>query len=100
MELIDKIRSVRWKYAKTYSEKLPHEYILRAQHPELYQEIADKVKTDGTDEPFFKTKFRYYYLGSYKYWVYTNIVNRTRIDGYSPVLKKKLLRILWVDGEV
>ena len=98
-DLQKRVAATDWKYAKTYSEKLPHEYILRADHPDLWQEIQDLVDSEGQDERFYSRVFRYYFLGNFKYWTYDNLVNRTRIDGYTPEMKEKYLRELWVKNE-
>ena len=71
-----------WKNAKTYEKFAPHEYIVKQEQPSLYEKYAEKIKKYGKDEPFilfgYTKTYRYFYSGSYKYWIVGNILNRAK----------------------
>jgi hypothetical protein len=72
-----------WIFAKTYAKIAPHEYIVKENEPELFDEYKKKIDLSGKEESFTlheKTNiYRYYYEGNYKYWIIENILNRAKI---------------------
>ena len=91
MGLVQDIKAQKWTYAKTYAKTAPHEYFLHHQNPELFKALAAKIERSGVDEAFYSRTFRYLYLGAYKYWRYDNVLNRTKIKGYTDKEKRDLL---------
>jgi mRNA-degrading endonuclease HigB of HigAB toxin-antitoxin module len=71
-----------WKNAKTYQKFAPHEYIvyehLSSKNKKLFSEFARFIKVYGYDEYFYKTKYTYYNINGFKYWVIENVMNRAR----------------------
>lgn len=82
-QLID---SVPWKEAKTYKDFAPHEYILRTDCSDVWEEIAKAIDIGGIMESFQMggmprpVWYRYYRLGRYKYWHYELVLNRALLD--------------------
>jgi len=102
--LLPRIREQRWQYARTYDQTAPHEYILMPWNEDLFREIAKYIELYGKDEYFYRTPFRYGYIGKYKYWHYStfaedSVMNRTRIDGYDDDLRAKYMHEKYVSGK-
>ena len=72
-----------WIFAKTYAKIAPHEYVVKKNETLLFAEYEEKINKAGVVEPFTlhgKTNiYKYYYEGSYKYWIIENILNRAKI---------------------
>jgi len=79
-DLLKKIDNQKWKFAKTYAETAPHEYIVDEWNIDLFKEICHLIDTDGYEEMFYDKPFRYYNIGKYKYWHYDTILNRCPIE--------------------
>lgn len=77
-EFEEKLKKQKWIFAKTYAKTAPHEYFLKIQNEELFLELKRRIEKLGIDEKFYKTTFRYYYHGEYKYWCYDDLVNRDK----------------------
>lgn len=70
------IDSCTWTFAKTMA-RIPHEYIVREKvKAEDFDRLAEFIKNNSVPEKFFKKTYYYSYIGSYKYWVIENIINR------------------------
>lgn len=78
-DLLIRIENQQWKFAKTYAETAPHEYIVDEWDIQLFKEICHLIDTDGYEEMFYNKPFRYYNIGKYKYWRCDNILNRCKI---------------------
>ena len=78
-DLLTRIENQQWKFADTYAETAPHEYILNKWNIELFKEICQLINTDGYEEMFYGKPFRYYNIGEFKYWHYDTILNRCKI---------------------
>lgn len=80
------VNARKWTFAKTMAN-IPHEYTLDKWAPEqteLFKEAESIIKEHGTDEAFFKRKFRYLHFDGHKYWAMsigdgTRIINRAKI---------------------
>ncbi|MBT6690857.1 hypothetical protein HOB10_00785 [Candidatus Parcubacteria bacterium] len=72
-----------WIFAKTYAKIAPHEYIVKENELELFDEYKIKISKSGKEEEFTlhgkMDIYRYYYEGDYKYWIMGNILNRAKI---------------------
>ena len=79
-DLLTRINNQKWKFAKTYAETAPHEYIVDEWNIDLFKEICHLIDTDGYEEIFYDKSFRYYNIGEYKYWHYDTILNRCKIE--------------------
>lgn len=76
----EKIEKQSWKFAKTYAQTAPHEYILQEWNPELFKIICDLIGTSGYEEKFYNETFKYYNIGKFKYWRCGNVLNRCPIE--------------------
>jgi len=56
----------------------PHEYFIRTQNPELFAEIARRVKEKPTKREFFGKSYRYYIFTGWRYWHYQIVLNRAK----------------------
>jgi hypothetical protein len=81
----------KWIFAKTYAKTTPHEYIWRdylrsAEDRNMYGQLFEIIKSEGVWEPFFRTKFKYWYCGEYKYWTMgdnyeeNQVINRAKAE--------------------
>jgi len=77
------VNSKNWVFAKTMPE-IPHYYIVRDNLSEneklLFDEFDDFIKLNGYTKEFYSRQYTYFNLGSYKYWVIENILNRAIRD--------------------
>jgi len=78
--LLSIIEQQPWKFAKTYAQTAPHEYIVDQWNIELFEEICHLIDTEGYEELFYGKPFRYYNIGEFKYWHYETILNRCKIE--------------------
>jgi len=79
-DLFRRVESQIWKFAKTYAQTAPHEYIVDEWNIKLFREICHLIDTQGYEEKFYDKPFRYYNIGEYKYWYCENILNRCPIE--------------------
>lgn len=85
------IRKAEWRYAKTYADTWPHEYLVRAGMPDkAYRELCSLVD-EGRKEYFFRKEQKYLHADGFSYWVMATpnwkldaagIVNRTYTELY------------------
>ncbi len=72
-----------WIEAKTWANIAPHEYVLRGQQPQLFEDYRERIEEEGKDEQFTifgHTKtYRYFYGADYKYWIVGEVLNRTKV---------------------
>lgn len=72
--LIQLIEAAPWRWAKTYANSWPHEYVL---HPEdnvkeLFLEYCTRVCSgEAVLGKFFKKENDYLFIGDFKYWTYS-----------------------------
>lgn len=80
------VQQVNWIFAKSYANKSPHWYTIKAHRPDLAEtfEIAlIFIRKFGADENYYGTKFVCFYFAGYKYWTMgapvweTILINRT-----------------------
>ena len=79
-DLLTKINTQHWQFAKTYAETAPHEYIVDEWNIELFNEICHLIDTEGYEEKFYDKVFKYYNIGEFKYWRCGNILNRCAVE--------------------
>jgi hypothetical protein len=77
----DSAENIAWRKT-TYIR--PHEYFMREDFPDLYDQLKRAVADHGYEGYFYHTPFRYLNLGAYKYWVYDTLINRERLDLVHP----------------
>ncbi|MFZ3333724.1 MAG: hypothetical protein WA197_24005 [Candidatus Acidiferrales bacterium] len=76
-ELARFIHCSRWKFAKTYADTWPHEYIVQEEvDNELFPSLARHIDARGYEAHFYKTKNVCFDYGEYTYWRVENIINR------------------------
>lgn len=72
----------KWTFAKTMPE-IPHHYIVRDYLTENDKKLFDKfdefIKKNGYTIKFYSKPYTYYNIGSFKYWVMDNILNRATL---------------------
>ena len=71
--LLREIEDQQWKKTN-YLEG--HEYILRAWNPELFDNISELIDKEGYKGTFLKNIYTYLDIGDYRYWHYSQILNR------------------------
>jgi len=81
-EVASRIESVEWTGTDHGGEY--HEYITNDQDPDLYWEMVERVRSEGTAREWRGTARDYYDFGEYRYWVMQGkpyiVLNRQRID--------------------
>jgi hypothetical protein len=82
----------RWRFARTYVESYPHEYVLqRWGDGEAFRQAIDCIERWGTIESFWGAQRKYLYVDDRKYWHMGNaasekaeerptLINRTWVD--------------------
>ena len=75
-EFDKRVENQKWIFAKTYSKKSPHEYFMRKEDIELYDEITKRIEKEGETIMYFKTPFKCYIRNGKRYWGYDILVNR------------------------
>lgn len=72
-----------WVFAKSMPE-IPHYYIVRDNLSENDQTLFDEcdlfIKKNGYAADFYSKQYTYFNVGSYKYWVIENILNRALLE--------------------
>jgi hypothetical protein len=88
----DFIEKQNWIFAKTYSHKAPHEYVVRNNivgTDEEFLEIVDYILENGITMYFWNHPNKYIFLDGRQYWVMregkddpTTILNRCDLNDY------------------
>ena len=78
-DLLTRIGVQQWKFADTYAETAPHEYIIDKWNIELFKDICHSIDTEGYEETFYSRPFRYHNRGGFKYWHYDTVLNSCKI---------------------
>jgi len=80
-ELVQLLPSLPWRFAKTYAERAPHEYIVRTPAiEEAYVALWTAIEQHGTNAKFGPYRGRYLNLGDgFKYWHMTRYVRASRV---------------------
>lgn len=81
-ELENRLQKQPFTFAKTYAKTAPHEYIVKGQNPELFDDVKAAIKEHGYNAKFGKWTYRYLNIGEYKYWAFQTVLNREPIKGY------------------
>ena len=71
----------QWNWAKTYANKAPHWYCIRAEFNDdrLFDEVVQYIRDHAVTEYFFRKPFQYFYHEGWKYWTMGNPINETTI---------------------
>lgn len=71
----------KWNWAKTYADKAPHWYCVRAEFGDnkTFDEVVEYMRKNSRTEYFFRHPFQYFYYGGYKYWTMGNPIKETTI---------------------
>lgn len=81
-DIADKLRKVKFTFAKTYAQSFPHEYTLQEREPEVFELMQIWINEQGYDKFFYGKLYRYLELDGYKYWIIGNVLNREPLEGY------------------
>lgn len=78
-----------WRFAKTYKDTHPHEYILKKDITNAFFNLLhDTIKEHGINEAWYQQTYRVLFIGRHKYWIMDEdkeksiLINRTCVDGY------------------
>ena len=71
------VEMVEWR-ATNYIA--PHEYVLEHQERELFARMKTKIAREGYDGPFLRKTYRYVNIGSFRYWIVGNVLNRAKLE--------------------
>ncbi len=78
------VESHEWTFAKTYAHFAPHEYIVRTklstEDSAIFGEIFQHIYKNGEDEMLFKRNWRVMFIGDYKYWFYSKLLDDGQIS--------------------
>ena len=78
------IRSENWRFAKTYANSNPHEYIVRSKctNVDFFDLLCEYIKNNGHLEYFYNHRGTYVSIGEYTYWQMGDVINRRWNDMY------------------
>ena len=86
----DWVDKFEWTFAKSYADKAPHEYLVRAKMPkedgDIMVEFAKYIASNGYPQKFWSRTFYYIDINGKKYWTCeyplykTSILNRCPIE--------------------
>lgn len=98
MNIIDIINNNKWRFAKTYANTHPHEYIVkgRCSSDEDFDFLCEYIKKNGETQHFFNWTGTYLSIGDYTYWAMGNVINRRWNDMY--FVDEKTKKIFKVDN--
>lgn len=81
-EISLEIKKQAWVEATSYKDTIPHEYFVNRWNPKLFIELLRWIILFGRDEIFqidiYKKRYRYLYLGEYRYWRDEVVMNRVK----------------------
>jgi hypothetical protein len=82
------VDSCRWRFAETYADTWPHEYIVRKNVDEdLFVRLVGHIRGHGYEGRFYRMRITYFEEGGLVYWTMgspieeTTIVNRCKKEG-------------------
>ncbi len=77
-KIIDFIDNQNWRFATTYANSHPHEYLVKrlCEDKEGFDALCNEIKNKGVQQYFFRNKYIYLTIGDYTYWAMGNIINR------------------------
>lgn len=87
----DFIEKQNWIFAKTYSDRAPHEYVVRGKlngTDEEFLEIVDYIQKTGITMYFWNHPNKYIFVDNCQYWVMSGedgnpvVLNRFDLDQY------------------
>lgn len=88
MNIRDFINKQHWIFSKTYAEKAPHEYCLRAECESGFDEAVLYIRNHGFKAYFWRTEHIYLIVDDKLYWTMgapldeTILINRCNISDY------------------
>ena len=91
----DIIEGEKWRFAVTYANTYPHEYIVRRRCSDAgnFDCLCEYIKKNGHYEYFFKKRGVYCSIGAYTYWVYGDVINRRWNDMYYLTPNKQIVKV-------
>lgn len=105
--IIELIKSEKWRFAWTYKNTHPHEYIVKEKCSSMitFDNICEYIKNNGHYEFFFNKRGLYCTIGEYTYWVMGSVINRRWNDMYYLTPNKQIVKVdnwkeLLEDGRV
>ena len=82
------VDSCRWRFAETYADTWPHEYIVRKNvDDDLFVHLVSHIREHGYEGRFYQMRITYFEEGGMVYWTMgspieiTTIVNRCQKEG-------------------
>ena len=72
MKLAELIERAPWRWASTYEDTWPHEYVLlqKDSQRELLEAVCERLNNgEGVPGRFFAMRNQYLFVGDYKYWL-------------------------------
>ena len=81
----DFIAQNRWIFARTYAKFLPHEYCLRENATEKFDDFVVAIRENGVKAKFFSKFYTYLEVDNYFYWTMgddAKLINRASKDNY------------------
>ena len=86
-ELRNFVESTAWRFAKTYADTWPHEYVVRTpENAAMILVLARHIFEHGTDGRFYSQVRKYHHEGGKVYWSMdptpeaTGLINRCHED--------------------
>ena len=84
--------ATRWRFAKTYVESYPHEYVLQQWgDADAFSKAIQLIEQWGLVESFWKAERRYLYVDERKYWHMGNATSE------NPAERPTLINRTWLD---
>ena len=77
-DILKIINEEHWRFAKTYANSNPHEYIVKSKckNPDNFDALCEYIKNCGHIEYFYGHRGTYVSIGDYTYWNMGDIINR------------------------
>ncbi len=89
------IESENWRFAVSYANTHPHEYIVRERCSSVgnFDVLCEYIKKNGHYEYFFNKRGLYCSIGAYTYWIMENVINRRWNDMYYLTPNKQIVKV-------
>jgi hypothetical protein len=94
------ISRFRWRFATTYAEFCPHEYIvktkIRTQHWKDFERMVQGIRDYGFDAQYFSKKGKYFIVDEYYYWTMGAPVSETTVLNRAKLADFELVNGAWI----
>ena len=78
--LRDFVKSCQWRFAKTYAQTWPHEYIVRDRvDRDKFIQLVQHIRAYGRPRPFYQKSYIYFSEDGKLYWTMGDAVEETTI---------------------